>query len=209
MVRSRCITLVSCLLLTACGGLTADPTGSAFVTPTLAGGIFQTDGSSMSGAGLSNFSGNGYGFQVGSVDGKGLRGFSGIVQNGVVAPPPTTGSATMTGTFKLGVIGFITSSPSSASGLATTDTGALTLVADFAKGTLTGAGTGRDISSSIVLSGNRLSVDGQFSGTALTGTVSYNGVSGPLAGVVGGTEAVGAFHGHSADQVHAGGFIVN
>jgi len=74
---------------------------------------------------------------------------------------------------------------------------------------LTGGGTGLDSFNNFLLNGNRLSVDGRIDGTTLSGTVTYDGVAGSLRGLVGGNEAIGAFHGHDDNNVFAGGFIAN
>ena len=90
------------------------------------------------------------------------------------------------------------------------DRGSITLNADFATGRLTGGGTGQDGgTSNLVLNNNLLTVDGTFAGSTLGGVVTYDGVSGPLRGLVGSDEVIGAFHGHTDSQVHAGGFIAN
>ncbi len=54
-----------------------------------------------------------------------------------------------------------------------------------------------------------LSVNGEFTGNNLAGTVVYHGANGELAGLVDGDEAIGAFHGNSGTDIIAGGFLVD
>ncbi|QMU57255.1 MAG: hypothetical protein GKR98_02945 [Boseongicola sp.] len=82
------------------------------------------------------------------------------------------------------------------SGLQTSETGVITLDADFAAGTLTGT------------SGN-LDVAGTFTGSDIDGSVSYKGLSGDLDGMIGANGAAGAFHGNSSTMVYSGGFAVD
>ena len=127
-----------------------------------------------------------------------------------VAPVSGLTSATYTGTFELALIDLILVLGDSVQGSSTFDRGNISLTADFNAGTLTGSGTGLDLGSfSLLLNGNQLSVDGTLNGTALSGTVTYDGVTGPLQGLVGSDEAIGAFHGHNDSQLFAGGFIAN
>jgi len=158
----------------------------------------------------SGFAGNGYGYQVGAVTNDGLQGFAGMVAGATVTPPSST-TATYNGRFEVAYIDFIlTSSDGQVSGNTTLDRGDINLQADFAAGTLVGGGTGLDGGfTNFLLNENQLSVDGKIEGTTLTGTVTYDGVSGPLSGLVGGNETIGVFHGHDDNNVIAGGFIAN
>lgn len=82
-------------------------------------------------------------------------------------------------------------------GLPNNEAGSITLQADFGAGRLTG-------------SAGSLSVDGRFtSDQSLSGSVTYDGVDGSLTGVVGSTEAIGAFHGNDDNAVFSGGFAVS
>ena len=204
------LALLSLVALSGCALGFGDPTDSGFATPDASGDLSRVDSGARSGSDFSALTGNGYGNQVGAVDDDGLQGFAGLVSGATVSAPLTTGSTTMTGDFELAVIDFIIQNGTSVTGQSTLDRGNLTLNVDFENRRVTGGGTGLDGGiSNIVLDNNVLAVDGQFVGDALTGTVTYDGVSGPLRGLVGSNEAIGAFHGHSDNQVHAGGFIVN
>jgi len=211
MLRKSFVLAVVGLGMSACN-LIGDPTNSGFTTPTNDGTIVGkvNTSPSRSASERSTITGNVYGYQVGAVKGDGLQGFAGIASGATVSAPLASGSATMNGTFRVGAIQNVSQNGTSFSGLAFNDVGALTLVADFDAQTLTGSGTGEDgagINSR--LNNNVLEIDGRFNGSTLSGTATYDGVSGPLQGLVGANEAIGAFHGHTDGAVHAGGFIVN
>lgn len=198
------VTLAGCFTI-------SDPTDSGFARPSSTGGLSETS-RGRDGNDFSSLTGNGYGYQVGTVSGQGLQAFAGIVPGASVAAPPASGTAQLNGRFEVAFIDFIlvNGAGTSVSGQSSLDSGTLSLTADFANGTLRGSGTGVDGRFvNISLAENTLLVDGRFDGEALTGTVTYDGVSGPLTGLVGSNEAIGAFHGHTDGQVHAGGFIVN
>jgi len=196
------------LVLSGCN-LGGDPTDSAFSTPDASGTLNKATGG-RSGSDTSSVTGNTYGYQVGAVTDDGLQGFAGTARGASVTPPPTGGSASFDGTFEVGLIDFIIQSGTRVSGETMIDRGAIALTANFDNGTLTGGGTGLDGGLvNFYLRENVLSVNGTISGTALRGSVTYDGVTGPLRGLVGSNEVIGAFHGHTDNQVHAGGFIAN
>jgi len=204
-------TLILCLAfsgVTACN-LTGDPTNSSFATPSRSGALNEAGGfGARSGSDFSDVTGNGYGYQVGSVTDDGLQGFSGIVPGASVNPG--SGVATYTGTFELALVGSISASDTFVSGSTTQDRGTISIGVDFVSGSVDGGGRGLNLASNDLLNGNELEIDGRIgSGSALSGTVTYNGVSGPLRGLAGDEEVIGAFHGHTDSQVHAGGFIAN
>lgn len=197
--------------LAGCGGsLTGNPTDSAFATPSASGNLSRATGG-RTGSSFSDLTGNGYGYQVGSVSNDGLQGFAGIVPGAAVEDAPINGFAEMNGTFEVGLIDFIFQNGTQVSGQTTFDRGDITLFVDFTNNRVTGGGTGLGggLSTNFVLDNNALEVDGRIEDGALTGTVTYDGVSGPLRGLVGANETIGAFHGHTDNQVHAGGFIAN
>ena len=201
---------VAICALSACN-LTGDPTNSGFATPNSAGVLSKASSSqALTGQDFSGLTGNGYGYQVGAVTNDGLQGFAGLVSGASVSVPTST-TATLSGEFEVAFIDFIlTSSVGEVTGVASSDYGLIELQADFANGTLVGGGTGLDGGfTNFYLNENELTVDGRIDGTTLTGTVTYNGVSGSLQGLVGGNEAIGAFHGHTDNDVFAGGFIAN
>jgi len=183
------MTVVGCGL-SACN-LTGDPTNSGFATPSSSGAIAgKASGIGLrSGSDSSSVTGNVY---------------------ATVSAAPAMGSATMTGRFEVAIIQGVSTDGTQVSGSTGIDSGSLTLVADFDGGTLTGSATGADAGSlNPYLRNNALEIDGTFDGSELSGTATYDGVTGPLRGLVGGNEAIGAFHGHTDTKVHAGGFIVN
>ena len=198
-----------CLPLAACNLGMGDPTNSSFTTPSSSGTISKASGG-RSGALESGVTGNIVAYQVGSVKEDGLQGFAGIAPGASVTAAPASGSATYSGEFELGLVTFIMQQGTSVSGQTTADRGAIALTANFDTGRLTGGGTGLNGGvTNIILRENPLSVDGTFTGQTLTGTVTYNGITGPLRGVIGGNEVIGAFHAHTNNSLHAGGFIAN
>ena len=205
-------TLVALVAVSGVAGcLEADQTSSAVRTPNSAGVISgSTSSNSERGSDVSSVTGNTYAYAAGGIESAGLQGFAGIVSGASVTAPPVTGSAVMTGDFEVAVLEaiFVVGDQVQASGY--TDRGSLSLTADFDDRTLTGTGTGIDGGiSNFYANNNVLTVNGTFSGDELSGTVSYDGVSGPMTGLVGSNEAIGVFHGNDDHQVHAGGFIVN
>ena len=204
-MMNRYFVLAAAMLpLSACSSLFAENSNSFFATPDAAGNLNELDNVSYSSNNVSPLTGNGYAYQVGGNDGDGLRGYAGIINGTGVTAPPTSGTASMSGSYALAGIANIYEygsgyNQTTVAGTPFTDGGSITLTADYGAGTLTGsAGFSYPIT-----------VNGTISGTTLRGTVTYDGVTGPLEGLVGAIEAVGAFHGNSDTQLHAGGFIVN
>ena len=214
MKRFAYACVVPCLVLAGCGSssssLSAD-IESSFATPNANGEISRTDPNrSRAGSEFSSITGNGYGYEVGFVDDQNLEGFAGLVPGATVAPPLSGGTASYQGRFEVAVLGDITRTSDSVGFTSFSDDGVLTLIANFDDQTLTGHGLGRDGGDiNPLLDNNELAVDGRFDGNALEGSVTYNGVTGPLLGLVGADEVIGAFHGNSDTQLHAGGFIAN
>ncbi|SMY07916.1 hypothetical protein LOM8899_02061 [Flavimaricola marinus] len=198
-------------LLSGCGAIAlGDPTNSGFAVPSATGQLSEVQSSTaVGGSDFSSLTGNGYGYQVGSVSNDGLQGFAGLVPGASVAPATTPGLVTMEGDFELAYIGFILAVDTEVSGSAVTDQGRLTMNVDFSDGSVTGSGTGIDSFSNFLLNGNALEIDGTLTGNQLNGTATYNGVTGPMQGLIGSNEGIGVFQGHTDGQVHAGGFIVN
>lgn len=189
---------------------TGSPTDSSFATPDAVGEIGRVEVfSSIDGADSSAVTGNVYGYEVGSVANGGLQGFAGIASGAAVSAPPPGGTVVYTGTFEVAAVDFILVNGNTVTGQGYADAGEFTLTANFETGAVTGGGTGINTPFSVYHNGNVLSVDGQVSGDTLTGTATYDGVSGPMQGLVGSNEAIGVFHGHTDGQLHAGGFIAN
>ena len=140
-------------------------------------------------------SGNGYAYVLGT-DQTGLQfeAIAGIANTTVLGTPLESGTATFSGNYRVGQIDNIrlddTNNPLFSS---TTDSGQITLTANFDTLTLTG-------------SDNDLNIDGSISGGDLAGTVTYAGVDGILAGEIGTNATVGSFSGHDVNTVFAGGF---
>ncbi|MEM9970781.1 MAG: hypothetical protein AAF762_06740 [Pseudomonadota bacterium] len=203
-------TLMAPFLLSGCtvSLLFGDVTESAFVTPNSSGVIGRTSGpGTVAGSMTSTTTGNVLGYEAGPDGDDKFQAFAGIASGATVTPPPAAGTATYTGTYEVAAVDFILRTITGASGTSYVDEGSIALEADFGAGTLTG--TGVSTSSNPDVSGNTLSVSGTFSGDVLTGTATYDGVAGPLSGLVGSDEVIGVFHGNSDRQVHAGGFIAD
>lgn len=201
--------LALCLPLAACNLGMGDPTNSSFTTPSSSGQITRASGG-RTGAITSPETGNIFAYQVGSVTDDGLQGFAGLAPGASVSAAPVAGSGSFVGLFEVGVIAFVIQNGTQVTGQTTVDRGAIGLTVDFGSGTVTGGGTGLDAGlTNVYLDQNPLTIDGTFSGGTLTGTAIYNGISGPLRGLVGANEVIGAFHGHTDSHVHAGGFVAN
>jgi len=169
-------------------------THSEFQTPSNIGYLGPTLTSAVRGSDVST-SGDGYAYAVGVGSNSDFYGYAGIVPTTTVSVPPTAGSATWSGTYKLAQITGIELPAGGLQGYTVEKTGAISLTADFTAGTLIGSGAG-------------LTVNGTFSGSDLSGDASYGGLNGALTGKVGTTGAVGAFHGNSGTDIYAGGFMV-
>lgn len=182
--------------VSACG--LTDVTTSGFDKPSSTGRPNGTTSAYEWGADTSLVTGNRYAYEVGPTFWDKFGAFSGISSGAAVTAPPASGVVTMTGSYQAAYMfgidgGFVVST-----GYANETAGSMSVSVDYGAGTLTGGS-----------SSGRLSVNGTFTGTSLGGTASFDGVSGPLDGLVGGDEAIGVFHGHNSTKTHAGGFIVN
>ena len=192
---------VPLLAISAC--TTADiHTHASFQTPSNIGYL----GPNLTGAVRGNDitpAGDGYAYAVGAGANKDFYGYAGIVPTTVVSTPPTTGSATWAGTYKLEQITGIELTNNGIQGYKAANTGTLSLAANFGAGTLIG-------SSAVISNGITpdLTVNGTFVGSALSGAVTFRGLTGALTGLVGATGAVGAFQGNGATDLYAGGFMV-
>lgn len=148
-------------------------------------------------------SGIGYAFQTGAIPQEGLFAVAGLLPGTAASMTPRpSGTASYSGTYNLVEVenidlggGFITGDP-------TLRSGNVTLISNFASGSIIDSGT------------SALSVNGTVNGANLGGTVTYNGVQGNLDGLIGGNRAIGAFHGEGNvgpgsedDYMYAGGFI--
>lgn len=189
------LSVCSLAAIVACTQTSNNYTDSGFRTPS-SGGIIFTSLSQTSRGSEIDASGDGFAYVVGKTDGDGFRGYSGIVPTTSVAPPPTSGTATMSGRYEIALIENIKLSGSFLSGNKDQAVGNITLNANFGTGKLQGA------------SGD-LRVNGQFQDSNLSGGVTFRGVSGDLVGQIGPDEAIGAFHGNDGELIYAGGFLVD
>lgn len=169
---------------------------SDFKTPSASGNFSGLDTVFLSDVDTNQF--GGYAYALGDTGGSGFRAYAGLLPGTAVAPPPTTGVATMTGRYQLSQITGINVGFTEISGFPSNASGSITLTADFGNRTLTGGS-----------SGAQLLVDGTFEGSDLSGRVIYNGEDASLDGVVGATTAIGVFHDKTDTSLMAGGFIVN
>lgn len=198
----RLLSVVGIVALSACGGSETSSgafgvsTQSGFSIPTRIGQIREGLAQTTSGADV-DFTGNGYGYQVGVLNGNGLRAFAGVTPNTTVSAPPRMGTGTYTGTYEV-ASGRLTGGigPNLQEFRPTRGSGPLDVTVNYDTGAFSAAST--------TIGAPRLT--GQVNGTTLTGTVRYGVVTGELRGLVGGDRAVGAFHGSNSVTVFAGGF---
>lgn len=192
-MKKLAILLVPVLAISACAS-TESRTSSGFQTPSNIGYLGPELTSALRGSDIS-VSGDGYAYAVGEDLNGDFAGYAGIIPTTLVLAPPISGSATWNGTYNLAQITGIELPAGGLQGYKAEFTGALSLTADFAAGTLVGASP-------------ELSVTGAFSGSTLSGSTVFRGLNGTLTGLVGATGAVGAFHGNGATDLYAGGFMV-
>lgn len=190
---------LSTLSLLACSEV--DLTQSEFVT-------LASDGSMDTGLDDVRYSeqftdgtGNGYTVEIGVDEGLmsgGFRASVGMLPSTSMGDLPGASSVVFSGSYNLAHMERISSSFPTIVGYRRSVSGPINLTADFAAGTLSGAGT-------------YLDVNGTFDDTNLNGTVTYtySDLTGELDGTIGGDGAVGIFHGHTDDEIFAGGFIVD
>ena len=128
----------------------------------------------------------GYAYEYGLLDGTTtFMAVAGVAPDSYVGPEITTGSVDYTGTYSLDYIEVDN---------VTNQTGNITLNASFAFGDVIG-------------SGDHISVYADISGNELDGTVYYDGMSAELSGLIGTAGLVGAFAGHTTDEVLVGGIV--
>jgi hypothetical protein len=187
------------LLIAACGATQENLTTTRFVTPSPTGAInIGLQDATSRVYTTSTDSRSGFAFQTGQIENEGLFAVAGLLPGSTVTAAPSS-SANYTGTYNLVAISGIALTDDSIYGFRREESGSLTLQANFANGSVVSA------------PGSALSVNGTANGRDLSGTVSYNGISGALDGLIGGDRAIGAFHGEGNDDtyMYAGGFIAN
>lgn len=195
---SKVVAVIAVLTLAACDdlgdrGITDGSTpDTALISLTVTGEVpdqgFVTSGGDGGGSDLATVNGTliGYAYAYGLVDGTNTYlGVAGIVPDSDPGAAITSGSVSYDGTFKLAYINMDN---------ALTETGQITLIADFLDSSVTGASSG-------------LVVDGNFSGTDLGGTVTYAGITAELEGVLGADALAGAFAGNTSDVIIVGGIL--
>ena len=189
---------------TACQSIGwSTPLDSQFVTPSLNGDIQELDdffGNQPTPL-MSQTTGNQVSYHVSFDPDLGVRGHAGVVPGAVVTDfASATNTMTMTGFYRVEWEIYETATTNNIQLEQQGKSGGnVTLVADINAGTFVGT-SDQD---------SNLSVNGAFTGNDLSGTVTYRGVEGDLEGLIGGNEAVAAFHGNDARTVFAGGFIAN
>ena len=200
-------------LLAGCGTVVTEPltqdelvtSGFAVVSPTGAIdlGLDQVDVNK-----IIRFGQNGYAYQVGFDNTDGLFAVSGLLPTTSVTPTPT-GTAIYQGNYQIAIVDNITLDAPGRPGIwgdPTIQKGPLTLLADFSDGSVQ-----TPLGSALTVNGN---VDDDLGG--LNGNVQYGGVTGDLDMLIGGDQAIGAFHGEGNvgpgtddDYMYAGGFIAD
>jgi hypothetical protein len=193
---------ISPVFMVACGDGTNpfDPdtlsVQSSFVTPGT-DGTFSSTLDNVRGKRDIDASGNGYAYQVGTIDSSlTLTANAGTVSASTLSTPPTTGTTTLRGTYSAETYLNARVESGAITGDRLSHAGTLQLTADFANNTLTGSDAD-------------LTVNGTISSGTLSGTVTFSGITGDLSGNMGATQAIGAFHGTTTDGVMAGGFNVS
>ncbi|MBB5722563.1 hypothetical protein FHS72_002189 [Loktanella ponticola] len=187
------VLLLSAAAMSACETTQDQATMSGFTSPSSTGRI-SGDLSGNPVVPIIDEDGDGFSFTAGSVSGEGLKAVAGLVAGTDVSFRPSVGSASYDGVYALTYVDDISLDNGYIRGERDATSGAITLTADFARGTL-------------VSSNSPVTVNGKLDGRDLSGTVSYRGVNGQLDGLVGGDKTVGAFHGNNANLIYAGGFI--
>ena len=202
LARPTQFAIFACLIATAgCVRDAEDYTTSAFATAVASGSssaqiVSSTLTHKIIGSDV-NSDGDGYAYEIGVDGGEGFVARAGLLPGTRVPTLPTSGSATLTGTYEAARVAGIDLDNGRLIGFARKASGAITLEADFAGNTLSGR-SDNDL----------LKVNGTFDDENLTGTVTYRDIPGALRGKIGGTEAIGIFHGKTSSSLMAGGFMV-
>lgn len=180
--------------------------GAATIVPTTTGafpGIAAADTTVVQDGG-----GNGYAFgyalvnaaDYGDDTGQANLAIAGVLPQTDLGTTPTSGVATMTGTYRLVVVENADTTTAPGTWTVTRPTGTLSADIDFGTGRLNGAST--DGKLTLAASGDAGFADG------FAGDVSYDGVPGLFAGELGPDDAVAAMTGRADDSFYAGGFII-
>ena len=178
------------------GAVQADPTASGAFAGIAAGDTTV----------VADAQGNGYAFAyapVNAADYGGSAGEANLAVAGVLpgtdlGTPPTLGTATMTGTYRMVVVTNASTATDPSTWTVTRPTGDVTANVNFATGLLAGASS----DGSLILS---VLGDPGFS-NGFSGNVSYNGTAGTFAGVLGPDDAIAVVSGQGATTFYSGGF---
>jgi len=138
-----------------------------------------------------------YAYEIGVDGGEGFVARAGLLFSRRVMILATSRSATLIGTYEAARVTGIDLNNEHLTGFARKGSVAITLEADFMDNTLSGT-SDNDL----------LSVNGIFDDENLAGMVTYRNISGLLRGKIGGTEAIGIFHGKTSSSLMSGGFMV-
>lgn len=138
--------------------------------------------------------GNGFAYQLGR-DGTAFSAFVGVLPATDVGTLPASGLASMSGVYQIYEVGKSEGVVRDYGAIATTK-GRITIRADFDLGTL----QGKD---------DNLNIDGTFKGKTLSGSAFFKKRPAALSGEVGGSRAVGVFHGTDDATTFVGGFVVD
>ncbi|MEE9454177.1 MAG: hypothetical protein V3V13_07335 [Paracoccaceae bacterium] len=195
------------IAISACSSSTTEPSITTdFRTPNInnsvADGLTEVEGGS-----IADSDGDGFSYAVGTGANGNYYGYAGMIRTTGITPPPTNGTATMTGSYYIGAYKNITMIDGALTKEGGSYSDTLKLTADFGAGTLIGASAPAGPGAPPVLSVNATFTPGGTS-DALAGSVTHNGVVGDLNGFVSATKAIGAYHGSDDTFVYAGGFTV-
>lgn len=219
-MRRLAVPVIAALALSGCeaGGFSdqfggaatiATPYGVASAIPTATGsfaGVADADTTVIQDA-----DGNGYAFAYANVDAasygdktvsSGTRGqyaITGVLPGTALGTTPASGSALMTGTYNLVVVG--TNALSDPAGWTVSrPSGTVTATMDFSTGEL----AGRSADGNLTLANPA----GTGFANGFAGTVSYLGTAGTFAGALGPDDAVATMTGKDSDRFFAGGFAI-
>jgi len=192
-VRNFSFLICTIPFLSACGGSsTNDLTSANFVSLDATAAFPNTLDSISSRIDSTSTDGNGFAFRIGVLDNQ-LIAEAGILPTSTVQNLPSAGTADFTGVAYASTYVDAEVVNGTLQGVDNTSVSSLTLTANFETGALTGSNAD-------------ISVDGNFTANDLSGTVTHDGMTASLTGLVGTDVVLGAFQGKTEDSVIAGGF---
>ena len=207
---------VPLLTMAACDGAYTGPIGKDPVPVSAFGAVGAVPSAAGDFAGIAasettvvaDAAGNGYAFAYAPVNAGDFGGpavlanlaVAGVLPGTDPGAAPLTGTATMTGTYRMVVVTGASTITRPSAWTVTRPGGALSATLDFARGTVTGTST----DGALVLSADAAA--GFADGFA--GRVVYAGTPGTFAGLAGPDDAVAAMTGGAGDTFFAGGFAI-